>query len=62
MRNQELILSLPNGDLELYSLILSFYLDTVILPFDQNYNKMVSRNYTLLDSPSISPKIPSLKL
>jgi hypothetical protein len=31
MRNQELILSLPNGDLELYSLILSLYLDTMIL-------------------------------
>jgi hypothetical protein len=31
LRNQELILSLPNGDLELYSLILSLYLDTVIL-------------------------------
>jgi hypothetical protein len=31
MRNQELISSLPNGDLELYSLILSLYLDTVIL-------------------------------
>jgi hypothetical protein len=35
MRNWELILSLSNGDLELYSLIHSFYLDTVILPFDQ---------------------------
>jgi hypothetical protein len=31
MRNHELILSLPNGDLELYSLNLSLYLDTVIL-------------------------------
>jgi hypothetical protein len=31
MRNQELILSLPNGNLELYSLILSLYLDTMIL-------------------------------
>jgi hypothetical protein len=28
-------LSLLNGVLELYSLILSFYLDTVILLFDQ---------------------------
>jgi hypothetical protein len=36
MRNQELILSLLNNDLELYSLILSLYLDTVILPFDQH--------------------------
>jgi hypothetical protein len=35
MRNQELILSLPNDDLELYSLILSFNLNTVILSFDQ---------------------------
>jgi hypothetical protein len=35
MRNRELILSLPNGDLELYFLILIFYSDTVILPFDQ---------------------------
>jgi hypothetical protein len=35
MRNQELILPLPNGDLELYPHILSFYLDTVILSFDQ---------------------------
>jgi hypothetical protein len=35
MRNQELILSLLNGDLELYSFILIFYSDTVILPFDQ---------------------------
>jgi hypothetical protein len=35
MRNEELILSLPNGVLELYSLIFSFYLDTVILSFDQ---------------------------
>jgi hypothetical protein len=25
-----------NGDLELYSLILNFYLDTVILSFDQH--------------------------
>jgi hypothetical protein len=31
MRNWELILSLPNGDLELYSPILSLYLDIVIL-------------------------------
>jgi hypothetical protein len=31
MRNQELIISLLNGDLKLYSLILSLYLDTVIL-------------------------------
>jgi hypothetical protein len=31
MKNQELILSLSNGDLELYSLIFSLYLDTVIL-------------------------------
>jgi hypothetical protein len=36
MRNQELILSLPNGDLELYPHILSFYLETVILSFDQH--------------------------
>jgi hypothetical protein len=35
MRNQELILSLPNGDLELYSHTLSFHLDVVILPFNQ---------------------------
>jgi hypothetical protein len=35
MTNRELSLSLPNGDLELYSLIFSFYLDTVILPFGQ---------------------------
>jgi hypothetical protein len=34
MRNQKLIISLSNSDLELYSLILSFYLDTVILSFD----------------------------
>jgi hypothetical protein len=31
MKNQELILSLSNGDLELYSLILSLYSDSVIL-------------------------------
>jgi hypothetical protein len=31
MTNQELILSLPNGDLELYSIILSLYLVIVIL-------------------------------
>jgi hypothetical protein len=31
MRNQKLIISLPNDDLKLYSLILSLYLDTVIL-------------------------------
>jgi hypothetical protein len=31
MGNQKLILSLPNGDLELYSPILSLYLDIVIL-------------------------------
>jgi hypothetical protein len=31
MRNWELILSLPNGDLELHSPILSLYLDIVIL-------------------------------
>jgi hypothetical protein len=35
MRNQELILSLPNGSLELYPRILSFHLDTMILSFDQ---------------------------
>jgi hypothetical protein len=35
MRNRELILSLSNGDLKLYPNILSFYLDTVILSFDQ---------------------------
>jgi hypothetical protein len=34
MINQKLILSLPNGVLELYYLIFSFYLDTVILSFD----------------------------
>jgi hypothetical protein len=34
MRNRGLILSLSNDVLELYSLILSFYLDTVILSFD----------------------------
>jgi hypothetical protein len=41
MRNQELIISLPNGNLELYSLILSLYLDTVILSLtnvDGNFN------------------------
>jgi hypothetical protein len=41
MRNQELILSLPNGDLELYSLIFSLYLDTVILSLtnvDRNFH------------------------
>jgi hypothetical protein len=31
MRNQKLIISLPNDDLTLYYLILSLYLDTVIL-------------------------------
>jgi hypothetical protein len=31
MRNQKLILSLPNGDLELYFLIVSPYLNIVIL-------------------------------
>jgi hypothetical protein len=36
MRNRELILSLSNGDLELYPHILSFYLETVILSFDQH--------------------------
>jgi hypothetical protein len=36
MRNRKLILSLSNGDLKLYFLILSFYLDTMILPFDQH--------------------------
>jgi hypothetical protein len=36
MRYWELILSLPNGVLELYSLIFSFYLDTVILSFNQH--------------------------
>jgi hypothetical protein len=35
MGNQELILYLLNGSLELYPHILSFYLDTVILSFDQ---------------------------
>jgi hypothetical protein len=30
MTNRQLILSLLNGDLELYSLILSFYIDTMI--------------------------------
>jgi hypothetical protein len=35
MRNQELILSLPNGDLELYPHTLSFPVDTVFLSFDQ---------------------------
>jgi hypothetical protein len=35
MRNRELILSLPNGDLELYPHIISFRLDTMILSFDQ---------------------------
>jgi hypothetical protein len=35
MRNQELILSLPNGTLELYPHIHNFHLDTVILSFDQ---------------------------
>jgi hypothetical protein len=29
------MLPLPNGDLQLYPHILSFYLDTVILPVDQ---------------------------
>jgi hypothetical protein len=41
MRNWELILSLPNGDLKLYSLIFSLYLDTVILSLtnvDDNFN------------------------
>jgi hypothetical protein len=37
MRNLELILFLPNGSLELYPHILSFYLDTVILSFDQSW-------------------------
>jgi hypothetical protein len=36
MRNRELILSLPNGDLELYSHVLSLYLDIVILSIDQH--------------------------
>jgi hypothetical protein len=31
MRNQELILSVANGDLKLYYLILSLYLNIVIL-------------------------------
>jgi hypothetical protein len=35
MRNQELILPLLNGDLELYPHILSFHLYTMILSFDQ---------------------------
>jgi hypothetical protein len=35
MENQKLILSQPNGNLELHSHILSFYLDTIILSFDQ---------------------------
>jgi hypothetical protein len=37
MRNQELILSLSNGDLKLYSLILSFYLNTVFLSSGQRW-------------------------
>jgi hypothetical protein len=35
MRNWELILFMPNGNLELYPYILSLYLDTVILSFEQ---------------------------
>jgi hypothetical protein len=35
MRNRELIIFLPNGNLELYPHNLSFHLDTVILSFDQ---------------------------
>jgi hypothetical protein len=36
MRNRELILFLSNGKLELYPYILSLYLDTVILSFEQH--------------------------
>jgi hypothetical protein len=43
MRNRELILSLPNSDLELYSLILSLYLDTVILSLTN-----VEDNFTVI--------------
>jgi hypothetical protein len=35
--NQELILSLSNDSLELYPHILIFYLDTMILSFDQHW-------------------------
>jgi hypothetical protein len=43
MRNQELILSLSNGDLELYSLILSLYLDNAILSLSN-----VDGNFTVI--------------
>jgi hypothetical protein len=43
MRNQELILSPPNGDLELNYLILSFYLDTMILSLAN-----VDGNFTMI--------------
>jgi hypothetical protein len=45
MRNYELILSLPNGDLELYSLILSLYLDTVILSLTNVDDKFIVIKY-----------------
>jgi hypothetical protein len=43
MRNQELILSLQNGDFKLYYLILSLYLDTVILSLTN-----VDGNFTVI--------------
>jgi hypothetical protein len=43
MRNRELIISLPNSDLELYSLILSLYLDTVIVSLTN-----VDDNFTMI--------------
>jgi hypothetical protein len=44
MRNQELILSLSNGALELYSLIFSLYLDTVILSLTN-----IKGNFTMIE-------------
>jgi hypothetical protein len=43
MRNRELILSLPNGSLELYPPFLSFHLDTVILTFSN-----IDGNFTVI--------------